>query len=56
MKQKSKHNAHAHKRLLNEGDTVLVQNYLHGEKWEPSTIIKKTGPVTDSCILLCEVE
>ena len=48
MKQKSKHDAHAHERLLNEGDTVLVRNYLRGEKWEPGTIIKKTGPVSYS--------
>ena len=48
MKQKSKHDAHAHERLLNEGDTVLVRNYLHGEKWEPGTITKKTGPVSYS--------
>ena len=48
MKQKSKHNAYAHERLLNEGDTVLVRNYLHGEKWEPGTIPKKTGLVSYS--------
>ena len=39
MKQKSKHDAHAHERLLNE---------LHGEKWEPGTITKKTSPVSYS--------
>ena len=48
VKKKSKHNAHAHERLLNEGDTVLVRNYLHGEKWEPGTITKKTGPASYS--------
>ena len=48
MKQKSKHDAHAHERQLNEGDTVLVRNYLRGEKWEPGTITKKTGPVSYS--------
>ena len=45
IKHKSKHDAHAHERLLNEGDTVLVRNYLRGEKWEPGTI---TGPVSYS--------
>ena len=49
-KQKSKHNAHAHKKLWNEGDTsVLVCNYIYcTEKWEPGTITKKTGPVSYS--------
>ena len=32
--------------LLQEGDPVLVQNYLQGEKWLPGTIEKKTGPVS----------
>ena len=48
LKQKSKHDDHAHKRLLNEGDTVLVRNYFHGQKWKPGIIIKKTGPVSYS--------
>ena len=40
-KQKSKHNAHAHERLLNEGDTVSTKL----PSWESITITKKTGPV-----------
>ena len=48
MRKKSKHDAHAQERLLNEGDTVLVRNYLQGEKWEPGKITKKTGPVSYS--------
>ncbi len=33
-------------RLLQEGDPVLVRNYLQEEKWLPGTIEKKTGPVS----------
>ncbi len=46
MKQKQKHDAHAHERLLREGDPVLVRNYLQGDKWLAGTIAKKTGPVS----------
>ena len=46
MKQKQKHDAHAHERLLCEGDPVLVRNYLQGDKWLAGTIAKKTGPVS----------
>lgn len=48
LKQKSKHDAHAHERLLQEGDSVLVRNYLQGEKWLPGTIVRQTGPVSYS--------
>ena len=48
LKQKSKHDVHAHERSLEEGDSVLVRNYLQGEKWLPGTIAKKTGPVSYS--------
>ena len=47
LKQKSKHDVYAH-RSLEEGDSVLVRNYLQGEKWLPGTIAKKTGPVSYS--------
>ena len=48
IKQKSQHDARAHERLLQEGDPVLVRNYLQGEKWLPGSIAKKTGPVSYS--------
>ena len=33
-------------RKLNVGDSVLVKNYHHGDKWLPGVIQKKTGPVS----------
>ena len=39
MKQKSKHDAHAHERLLREGNSVQVRNYIHDEKWVPGTVL-----------------
>ncbi len=46
MKQRQKHDVHAHERLLQEGDPVLVRNYPKRNKWLPGMIAKKTGLVS----------
>ena len=33
---------------INEGDPVLVRNYVPGDKWLPGTIATKTSPVSHS--------
>ena len=49
--QKSYHAKFSRNITLEEGDSVMIWNYLPGKKWVPAAITQKTGPVSYKCQL-----
>ena len=46
LKQKKRHNAHAHAREFEIGDAVFVKNFGQGDNWVHATVTARTGPVS----------